>query len=863
MLWPMRDVSTIQGRNGLAMFDAFHPADEPAGTVLKAVLGPTNTGKTHFAVERMLAHSSGMMGFPLRLLAREIYDRVVAIKGESRVALITGEEKLGRTDAPYVIATVEAMPVHRKMAFIAIDEIQLCADFDRGHIFTERLLNARGYAETIFLGSDTIRPLIRRLVPQAEIITRPRFSTLSYDGQVKLHRLPRRSAIVAFTASEVYALAEMIRRRRGGAAVVMGSLSPRTRNAQVELYQSGEVDHLVATDAIGMGLNMDLAHVTFADWHKFDGRETRRLTPSEIGQIAGRAGRHMRDGTFGTTTRAEPFDTKTIEAVEQHHFLPVKALRWRNDDLDFRSIARLKDSLDAPPPSPVLLKVRDALDDRCLALLARHEEVCRRATNRDSVMLLWQVCQIPDFRKTITDAHLHLLSSIFNFLTSGARKLPNDWVASMISRLEHADGDIDALTNRIAHIRTWTYLSHREEWLHDPLHWQARAREVEDKLSDALHARLTQKFVDRRTAALMRTLQGNGDFAAIVEEDGEIAIDGHVVGKINGFVFTPAPADADMERKVLIQAAKRTVAMEVKKLAHELAAARDQEFRLCGKVIYWREWRVARLARGQKPLEIRIEPLTGESLLPNDRLAVTARVQQWLDDWLDRAIGCLRRLRQAADDKSLSAAARGLLFRMTENQGLLITGQQQDLTSALTAKDRKQLARLGVRLGVLAIYMPDLLKPLAGRALGLIKQIETKRAIELPPPGRVSLRGPEHSKDSTLFGYVPMGKIAMRADIAERVGMELRRHARGQANFDVPLDLLALSGLSKEEFASAMPIFGFRTRQSDAGITQIRRAGRPKPRRPRERETRKDEARRGPVHSPFGVLAQLALKAGS
>lgn len=832
-------------------------AAPPQSSILTAVLGPTNTGKTHFAVERMLAHASGMMGFPLRLLAREIYDRVAAIKGQESVSLITGEEKIGRSDAPYVIATVEAMPIQRHMAFVGIDEIQLCADFDRGHIFTDRLLNARGYAETVFLGSDTIRPLIRRLVPHAEIITRPRFSTLSHAGQFKLHRLPRRSAIVAFTAAEVYELAEMIRRRRGGAAVVMGSLSPRTRNAQVELYQSGEVDHLVATDAIGMGLNMDLTHVTFADWQKFDGRENRRLTPSEIGQIAGRAGRHMNDGTFGTTTRAEPLDDKTIEAVEQHQFVPLKSLRWRNAQLDFHSIRDLTASLDLPPPSPALIKVRDALDDRCLALMARHEEVVRRATSPARVALLWQVCQIPDFRKTISDAHLHLLASIFDYLTKHRQKLPTDWVASMLSRLERADGDIDALTNRIAHVRTWTYLTQREDWIDDPLHWQARAREVEDRLSDALHDRLTQKFVDRRTAALMRSLQDNADMTATVDPSGEITVDGHKVGMLHGFAFIPADTDADVERKVLFQAARKFVSQEMRRLSADLVNSEDQAFAIQHRSLTWRGHEIAVLVPGQRALELGFELRLGDHVPESARADVTARLQVWLDEWVDSGIAVLKRLIRAANDKELSAAARGLAFRLSEKFGLLAADEHQDLIRTLDNADRKSLARLGVRLGVMAIYMPDLLKPQAACVLGMLRSVAEGREIVPPPAGRVNLRGAECTPESSYFGYLRLGRIALRADIAERVGVELRRQARDKPSFDVPIKLLSLSGLSREEFSTALAAFGFRSRQNGNGATELSRMRRPKRRRSRERQARKEEARRGPSHSPFAVLAQL------
>ncbi|MCH8997602.1 MAG: disulfide oxidoreductase, partial [Proteobacteria bacterium] len=452
-----------------------------------AVLGPTNTGKTYLAIERMLGHRSGMIGFPLRLLARENYDRVVAIKGARQVALVTGEEKILPPRARYFLCTVESMPLDRPVAFLGVDEIQLCADPDRGHVFTDRLLHARGLEETMFLGAETIRPILRRLVPEAQVITRPRFSTLSYSGARKLTRLPPRSAVVAFSAAEVYAMAELLRRQRGGTAVVLGALSPRTRNAQVAMFEAGEVDYLVATDAIGMGLNLDLDHVAFAKLVKFDGRNVRRLSPAEVAQIAGRAGRHMSDGTFGTTGEVGALEPDLVEAVEAHRFDPLRALYWRNRDLDFRSPRLLLRALERRPPEPELIRVRKADDLTALAALARDPEIAELAGNPGAVRLLWEVCQVPDFQQILSDQHARLLGRIYRFLAAGEERLPEDWVARQIDRIDRSDGDIDTLTARIAHIRTWTYVANRGDWLDDAGHWQERTRAIEDKLSDALH----------------------------------------------------------------------------------------------------------------------------------------------------------------------------------------------------------------------------------------------------------------------------------------------------------------------------------------------------------------------------------------
>ncbi len=453
---------------------------------LVAVLGPTNTGKTHLAIERMLGHKSGMIGFPLRLLARENYDRIVRLKGARAVALITGEEKILPPNPSYFVCTVESMPLDRPVDFLAVDEIQLCADPERGHVFTARLLEARGLAETMFLGADTIKPLMRRLVPEIEHISRPRFSTLSYTGHKKVTRLPPRSAVVAFAVADVFSLAELIRRQRGGTAVVLGALSPRARNAQVGMFQAGEVDYLVATDAIGMGLNMDLDHVAFARTAKFDGRGPRRLTAAEIAQIAGRAGRHMSDGTFGTTAEQGPLGPEIVEAVETHRFDPLTRLNWRNTRLRFGSVDALLKSLDERPAIPGLVQAREADDHRALQALARNREVAALARHRGAVRLLWEVCQIPDFRKVMSETHTRLLAHIFGHLAGPEERLPTAWIAAQIANFDRVDGDIDTLMARIAHVRTWTYITHRGDWVEGATAWQERARGIEDRLSDAL-----------------------------------------------------------------------------------------------------------------------------------------------------------------------------------------------------------------------------------------------------------------------------------------------------------------------------------------------------------------------------------------
>ena len=506
------------------------------GTGVTAVLGPTNTGKTHLAIERMLAHSSGMIGLPLRLLAREVYNKVAARAGTEAVALITGEEKIKPPNARYWVSTVEAMPRDLDVAFLAIDEIQLGADFERGHVFTDRMLNRRAREETLVLGAATMRPIVEKLLPGAHIISRPRLSTLTYAGDKKLTRLQRRSAVVAFSADEVYAIAELIRRQRGGAAVVLGALSPRTRNAQVALYQNGDVDYLVATDAIGMGLNLDVDHVAFASDRKFDGYQFRKLNPAELGQIAGRAGRATRDGTFGTTGRCDPFETELVQALESHTFEPVRLLQWRNSALDFASLGALQASLAMLPQEQGLTRAPVGEDILVLEHAARDAEVRDIARKPAAIERLWDACQVPDYRKIAPATHAELVMTLYGFLMREGN-IPTDWFARQVAQADRTDGDIDTLSNRIAHVRTWTFVANRPDWLADPEHWQGVTRAIEDRLSDALHERLAERFVDRRTSVLMRRLRENTMLETEIGKSGEVTVEGHVIGRLDGFMF--------------------------------------------------------------------------------------------------------------------------------------------------------------------------------------------------------------------------------------------------------------------------------------------------------------------------------------
>src|SRR5580658_5279855 len=672
-----------------------------------AVLGPTNTGKTHLAVERMLGHASGMIGLPLRLLAREIYDRIVKLRGARCVALITGEEKIVPPRPQYFVCTVEAMPLGREVEFLAVDEIQLCADPERGHVFTHRLLTARGRFETMFLGAATIAPLIRRLLPGVEIVMRERFSKLTYEGPKKITRLPRRTAVVAFSAAEVYAIAELIRRQRGGAAVVMGSLSPSTRNAQVALYQTGEVDFLVATDAIGMGLNMNLGHVAFAGLTKFDGRRMRHLFPHEVGQIAGRAGRFRRDGTFGVTGACEAMDDDLATQVEEHRFEPVTTALWRNARLDFASLADLLRSLAAPAPRAGLKASEEALDETTLRQLAADEPVAQRCRDRAALFRLWEACQTPDFRKTTLEDHVRLVGMLFEFLTQGDERAPDAWMAGQFKQVDRTDGEIDALSMRLANVRTLAYVANRPDWLADPPHWQGVTRALEDRLSDTLHEKLMARFIDRRTSALMRGLGQAEELMAGVAADGTVTVEGHFVGRLNGLAFEGEKGATTLESKALRAAAQRAVGPEIARRLGHIAAEPDEAFALAPDgLVLWRGEAAGALA-GDRPFAPRVR-LFGELGSQPARERAQRRIEAFLAAEAGRRLPSLRKLEEAVASGALKGLPRGLAYRLIEAGGVLARSGLETELRSLSQGERRALRALGVRIGAFAIFLPEL-----------------------------------------------------------------------------------------------------------------------------------------------------------
>ena len=790
---------------------------------ITALLGPTNTGKTHRAVERMLQFGSGMIGLPLRLLAREVYDRVVARAGVDRVALVTGEEKRIPPGARYWVCTVESMPVDRPVAFLAVDEVQLAAHPERGHIFTSRLLEARGVRETWFLGADTIAPLIEVLVPTAQFESFPRFSSLRHTGRRKLTALPPRSAVVAFTAADVYALAERLKARHGGTAVVLGALSPRTRNAQVEMYQSGEVQYMVATDAIGMGLNLDLEHVALSALHKFDGREVRPLAASELAQVAGRAGRYRRDGSFGSTADLVEIPDELVEAVVQHRFPPLRALWYRNTDLDFRSVQGLRESLAQEPPVRFLRRVRHAEDERSLEALLRRDGVLAQARGEHAVRLLWDVCRIPDFRQLLFQDHYQLLEEIYTQLTGGGEVLAEDWVADRLRRLDRVQGEIEALMARIAFVRTWTYVAYHGAWLRDPEHWQGRARAIEDRLSDALHERLARRFVDRRTVLLLRSEPQGGLPDVKLDEDGELRAGEHSLGHLEGLRFVPVGDLVGLHGQTAWKAVRRSLegVMAQRVQALEQASLADFEVDALG-MLCWEGARIGRLTPGRSVLEPRVSALQQELITGEQRVRVRRRLERWSRELVQALLAPLRR----DPARGLGDAGRAVVYSLEQDLGVSAAGGLP--IAALSRGERRLLARLDVRIGTEHLFVGTLLEPHWLRLRGALWCVFSGA---LPTPafswvGAPTLASPTGFPTdlARVLGYGLLGQQLVRVDLLEELAFQLRRLAR-QGSFEAPEVLRAQLGVEPEPMDSMIRALGYSPQGAAGQPRRYRRRG--------------------------------------
>ena len=872
---------------------------------VKAILGPTNTGKTYYAMDRMLAHSSGVIGFPLRLLARENYDKAVSQVGISQVALVTGEEKIIPPYAKYFCCTVESMPLNREFSFVCVDEIQLAADPDRGYIFTDRILHSRGLKETVLLGAETIRPLLQKILPDIIIETRPRLSTLSYIGVKKLTRLKPRSTIVAFSVPEVYKIAELIRTKKGGAAIVMGALSPRTRNSQVDLYQNGQVDYLIATDAIGMGLNMDIDHVAFASDSKFDGNIPRYLTPPEIAQIAGRAGRSTRNGTFGVIDESLKFDEETIEQVESHSFFPLKNLWWRNTDLNFSSVNKLVKSLDKAPPFNFMRKKVGALDAICLTHLSQIDTIKAKIENEENLSLLWNICQIPDFSNTLSGMHFNLLEKTFELLLSKG-KLDNEWIKSQITRLDRYDGEIDTLLNRIANVRTWTFITNRSNWLDETEYWQDQAKTIEDKLSDELHERLTQRFVDKKIVVLNKTLKEFNNLEAIVRIDGKVFVEGEEVGTLKGFDFIPTLSDGENAAPIL-SAARKTLPKEISRRVKELLMSDNAAFKFDNDGnILWQSNIVASLVNGENiyspKININSSELLSDEQIKQIQLRIIEAVEGNIKSILSEAINLKdpsfqniekkyfnnnqNEEKSAEEEKlpiiNLSGKALGIAYEVYEGLGSAKTSSLSMSINTLSDDEKTQLAKLGLRLGIETIYLPNLLKPSAIKLRALLWSVFYQNFPDhgTPPDGRVSvIMQPEANHDFLrAIGFVPLGDLALRVDIAERLSALIRLEARS-GRFRITDAMLSIAGSTKiqmekilyelnyvkvgeepSNLADQIPILIFERKKNNKKIkTKHLSQKKDKLLTSKSKKNLKNEKKLDPL-SPFAILKSLKTK---
>ena len=770
-----------------------------------SVLGPTNTGKTHFAVERMLQFETGVIGFPLRLLAREVYDNCVKKLGSNRVALITGEEKIIPPTANYYLCTVESMPLDLNFEFVAIDEIQMCADPERGHIFTDRLLNYRGDKLTMFLGADTMKNIISNLVPSSEFVYRDRLSKLIYTGYKKISRIQPRSAIVAFSVDEVYALAEFIRRQRGGAAIVMGSLSPKTRNAQVDLYQSGDVDFLVATDAIGMGINMNIDHVSFSNLRKYDGKKIRGLRNTEIGQISGRAGRYKNDGSFGITGDCEALTSEQIEKLENHKFDSVVNIYWRNSSLDFSSIKKFIESLNKPPSIPNLLRNRELIDENMFKFLTTEKSQLKINNEENHISKLWECCQIPDFTKSSYNEHMEIVTSVFNFLTSDKEKITNDWMKKQVSNLDNLIGNIDAIANRISHVRTWSYVANKRNWVENNDYWIAKTKDIEDKLSDRLHEELSKSFVDKRISILSRGLKQDIQHEAKISENNEIIMDGQLVGKINGLKiildYTSNALQTDI--RSIKKAARNGAALELKKRIEEIIASPEHFSLKKDKNIYWKEKIIGKIYPGKNYLNPDVKILVDESVELQDQQRISSSLSNWLK--LEKQ-NLLQDLIKIENSQYENRFIRGLCYQLFENNGVLKRENVNEIVKQINKEDRSILRKLGIKIGRYHIYQPRMVKPAAVNFKTILWNCFHNLSDNKSPAFGLNFvkNFSNHDKEYLLIcGFETFDNYIIRIDILERLFLKIISLSKNGL-FELTSDILNLLGSTKEDFKELM-----------------------------------------------------------
>ena len=794
-----------------------------------AVLGPTNTGKTYLAIEKMFEFNSGIFGFPLRLLAREVYDKCVTKVGIEKVALITGEEKIIPDSAQYFICTVESMPKNKSVDFVAVDEIQMCADKERGHIFTDRLLNSRGEVLTMFLGSQIMENIISDLLPKVEFVKKNRFSKLTYSGYKKISRLDRKSALIAFSIEEVYALAELVRRQKGGAAIVMGSLSPKTRNAQVELYQSGDVDYLVATDAIGMGINMDIEQISFSSLKKFDGKKTRRLRTTEISQIAGRAGRYKNDGTFGVTGDCQNLEVDEIERIENHKLDSVKILYWRNSKLNFQDISDLINSLELKPRNLNLMRISDSIDENVLRFLVKDKKL---KFSNNNLELLWECCQIPDFQKKAYGQHVDLVSGVFNFLTSKKNKIPNDFMKNQLKHLDKYHGNIDMITNRISNVRTWSYVANKKNWVENSDYWIELSKNIEDNLSEKLHQELSKIFIDKRISVLSRGLKQDAKLKTTITNDDDVIIDEQLIGKLKGLKlnleFTSSTLETDI--KSLKKAARQGMVDELSSRVKEIINKKEVEFRNNSK-IYWKENPIAKIKKGKNYLSPEVEIISDEALHVEVKEELLHFLSDWLSGYISEELNDLINLIKL-DNKN--KYLRALSFQLYESNGILKRINVEDIVKAISKDERKQFKSLGIKIGRYHIFLPKMLKPKAVNLRILLWKFynNVQKSNEIPKSGLNFLVDDKKKFDKKfllLCGFEKFENFYVRVDILEKFFLKIIENTK-DGKFKISSEMMNLLGCSKENFFKLMYLMNYKKENNNVDVYSYRgyRKGRSK-----------------------------------
>jgi len=781
---------------------------------ITAVLGPTNTGKTFLAIETMLSFDSGMIGFPLRLLAREVYDKVIKKISPDKVALITGEEKIIPSNAKYFLCTVESMPINKHLDFVGIDEIQMCADHERGHIFTDRLLNVRGDKLTMFMGSSTIRNIVKKLNEDTEFINRDRLSKLSFVGHKKISRINRKTAIIAFSTEEVYAIAELVRRQKGGAAIVMGSLSPKTRNAQVNLYQSGDVDFLVATDAIGMGINMDLENVFFSNLRKFDGKKLRKLNLSEIGQIAGRAGRYLNDGNFGITGNCKDISPEEVELLENHKFEEIKILFWRNSKLNFNNASALIKSLNEKPKKEWLRKIHECEDEKVLKYFLNNLESHNIKDNKDTLELLWECCQIPDFVKKTYGNHIEVVGKVFDFLNGINGKISNDYMRIQLMKLDNLDGNVDSLSNRIANVRTWSYVSNKINWVENQNYWIEKTKILEDRLSERLHEELTRTFIDKRASILARGLKQDMDFKTEIMENDKVVIDGQFIGNLKGLKFEMDLKAGALETdiKSLKKAARQTVGPELKKRIQLILDTGLIEIKNDFK-IYWRDFPIAKLEQGKDYLNPEIFIIVDDLLDNKDKQNFSNFIEKWIKEKIELVLKSLIDLKNLKESNS---SIKALAYQLYENNGVLKRENVTDYLKKLGQEERKILRELGVKFGRYHIFLYKLLKPEAVSLRILLWKNFHQKFLNLAPPtfglNFVEDKNAKNKNFMLLCGFENFENYFVRIDILERLFVQII-NSNPDKNKEIRLvpEMLNLLGCNKQNFQKLIEKMNYKT----------------------------------------------------